>query len=234
MSSSPTPPQSSPRSSSNHTDPKKLIGNFATVARIMKTALPDNAKIAKEAKECMQECVSEFISFITSEGMSTDANVPGSILTWTFSIGEMPARKEKNRQRRGYHFRHDITRLRELFRGSTHIPGQISRGTSHSAGTAHVLKPQTLTSPQSNLGKAEGQQPGHGRSSTPGQQGQTSSGDEREEAVSGVIGATVPSAVPGGGMAPSFGGAQESDPTGAAAGVSYAYPAMSNGGSGTY
>ncbi|EDN08093.1 transcriptional activator hap3 [Histoplasma mississippiense (nom. inval.)] len=33
----------------------------------MKTALPDNAKIAKEAKECMQECVSEFISFITSE-----------------------------------------------------------------------------------------------------------------------------------------------------------------------
>ena len=34
----------------------------------MKTALPENAKIAKEAKECMQECVSEFISFITSEG----------------------------------------------------------------------------------------------------------------------------------------------------------------------
>ncbi|THC93802.1 hypothetical protein EYZ11_006720 [Aspergillus tanneri] len=33
----------------------------------MKLALPDNAKIAKEAKECMQECVSEFISFITSE-----------------------------------------------------------------------------------------------------------------------------------------------------------------------
>lgn len=44
------------------------IRNFAPVARIMKMALPDNAKIAKEAKECMQECVSEFISFITSEG----------------------------------------------------------------------------------------------------------------------------------------------------------------------
>ncbi|KAF2719949.1 hypothetical protein K431DRAFT_103819 [Polychaeton citri CBS 116435] len=40
---------------------------IANVARIMKTALPENAKIAKEAKECMQECVSEFISFITSE-----------------------------------------------------------------------------------------------------------------------------------------------------------------------
>jgi nuclear transcription Y subunit beta len=46
------------------------IRNFAPVARIMKTALPENAKIAKEAKECMQECVSEFISFITSEGTS--------------------------------------------------------------------------------------------------------------------------------------------------------------------
>ncbi|KAH7034939.1 nuclear transcription factor Y subunit B-3 [Microdochium trichocladiopsis] len=40
---------------------------IANVARIMKTALPENAKIAKDAKECMQECVSEFISFITSE-----------------------------------------------------------------------------------------------------------------------------------------------------------------------
>ncbi|RDA87344.1 hypothetical protein CP532_2659 [Ophiocordyceps camponoti-leonardi (nom. inval.)] len=40
---------------------------IANVARIMKNALPDNAKIAKEAKECMQECVSEFISFVTSE-----------------------------------------------------------------------------------------------------------------------------------------------------------------------
>ena len=33
----------------------------------MKSALPDNPKISKEAKECMQECVSEFISFVTSE-----------------------------------------------------------------------------------------------------------------------------------------------------------------------
>ena len=61
-----------PRRSKN-TNEKNLstdanIHNFAPVARIMKTALPENAKIAKEAKECMQECVSEFISFITSEG----------------------------------------------------------------------------------------------------------------------------------------------------------------------
>jgi histone H3/H4 len=42
---------------------------IANVARIMKAALPDNAKISKEAKECMQECVSEFIAFITSEAV---------------------------------------------------------------------------------------------------------------------------------------------------------------------
>jgi len=33
----------------------------------MKKALVSNAKIAKDAKETVQECVSEFISFITSE-----------------------------------------------------------------------------------------------------------------------------------------------------------------------
>ncbi|KAE8442292.1 hypothetical protein EG329_003492 [Mollisiaceae sp. DMI_Dod_QoI] len=67
-SSSPSPQATSTSKASKA--PKDLdsnIRNFAPVARIMKTALPENAKIAKEAKECMQECVSEFISFITSE-----------------------------------------------------------------------------------------------------------------------------------------------------------------------
>lgn len=32
----------------------------------MKEALPPTAKIAKESKECIQECVSEFISFVVS------------------------------------------------------------------------------------------------------------------------------------------------------------------------
>ena len=41
---------------------------IANISRIMKKSLPNNAKIAKDAKETVQECVSEFISFITSEG----------------------------------------------------------------------------------------------------------------------------------------------------------------------
>jgi histone H3/H4 len=69
----------------------------------MKGALPDNAKIAKEAKECMQECVSEFISFITSEGKSTATQristfVSDHKLTY-YSFGKMPAREAQNCQR---------------------------------------------------------------------------------------------------------------------------------------
>lgn len=40
---------------------------IANVSRIMKNCLPKNAKVAKEAKETVQECVSEFIAFVTSE-----------------------------------------------------------------------------------------------------------------------------------------------------------------------
>jgi nuclear transcription Y subunit beta len=39
----------------------------ANISRIMKRVLPPDAKAAKEAKEAIQESVSELISFITSE-----------------------------------------------------------------------------------------------------------------------------------------------------------------------
>lgn len=40
---------------------------IANISKIMKKGLPEQAKIAKDAKETVQECVSEFIAFITSE-----------------------------------------------------------------------------------------------------------------------------------------------------------------------
>ena len=40
---------------------------IANVARIMKLAVPENAKISKEAKQLTQICASEFIAFVTSE-----------------------------------------------------------------------------------------------------------------------------------------------------------------------
>lgn len=69
----------------------------------MKGALPDNAKIAKEAKECMQECVSEFISFITSEGTYCNYQCTSTIMLdrelTLRSFGEMSAREAQDGQR---------------------------------------------------------------------------------------------------------------------------------------
>uniref|UniRef100_A0A674F2Y8 Nuclear transcription factor Y subunit beta-like n=1 Tax=Salmo trutta TaxID=8032 RepID=A0A674F2Y8_SALTR len=54
---------------------------IANVARIMKNGIPQTGKIAKDAKECVQECVSEFISFITSEASERSNQLPSGIIT---------------------------------------------------------------------------------------------------------------------------------------------------------
>ena len=74
--------------------PDANIGNHV-VARIMKSALPENAKIAKEAKECMQECVSEFISFITSEGKLVLVVINASRLTSSTASEKCQQEKRK-------------------------------------------------------------------------------------------------------------------------------------------
>lgn len=47
---------------------------LANVARIMKNAIPGSGKVARDAKECAQECVSEFIAFVTSEASERCVN----------------------------------------------------------------------------------------------------------------------------------------------------------------
>jgi nuclear transcription Y subunit beta len=56
----------------------------------MKNTLPENAKIAKDTKETVQECVSEFISFITSEAsdkclQEKRKTINGDDLLWAMS-----------------------------------------------------------------------------------------------------------------------------------------------------
>jgi histone H3/H4 len=63
---------------------------IANVGRIMKQILPPNAKVSKEAKETMQECVSEFISFVTGEASDKchkekRKTVNGDDVCWAFS-----------------------------------------------------------------------------------------------------------------------------------------------------
>ena len=63
---------------------------IANISRIMKKSLPPNAKIAKDAKETVQECVSEFISFVTSEASEKcqkekRKTINGEDLLWAMS-----------------------------------------------------------------------------------------------------------------------------------------------------
>lgn len=63
---------------------------IANVGRIMKKALPGNAKISKDAKEIVQECVSEFISFVTGEASDKCHNekrktINGDDLLWAMA-----------------------------------------------------------------------------------------------------------------------------------------------------
>ena len=62
----------------------------ANISRIMKVSLPQTAKIAKDGKETVQECVSEFISFITSEAsdkclQEKRKTINGDDLLWAMS-----------------------------------------------------------------------------------------------------------------------------------------------------
>ena len=64
---------------------------IANIGRIMKRALPPNAKIAKDAKDIVQECVSEFISFITSEASDKckrerRKTINGDDLLWALDV----------------------------------------------------------------------------------------------------------------------------------------------------
>ncbi|XP_019158595.1 PREDICTED: nuclear transcription factor Y subunit B-5-like [Ipomoea nil] len=63
---------------------------IANVGRIMKKILPPTAKISKEGKERMQECASEFISFVTGEASDkchkeNRKTVNGDDICWALS-----------------------------------------------------------------------------------------------------------------------------------------------------
>ena len=63
---------------------------IANISRIMKKGLPASAKIAKDSKECVQECISEFLSFVTSEASDKcqrekRKTINGDDLLWAMS-----------------------------------------------------------------------------------------------------------------------------------------------------
>ncbi|KAL1341523.1 hypothetical protein HN51_028011 [Arachis hypogaea] len=79
--------ESNSRSSSNNEDMSLPIAN---VGRIMKQVVPGSGKISKEGKQLMQECVTEFISFVTGEASAkchkeNRKTVNGDDICWALS-----------------------------------------------------------------------------------------------------------------------------------------------------
>lgn len=66
-SGSPESPCLKPNNNNHHNKEQDRFLPIANVGRIMKKVIPANGKISKDAKETVQECVSEFISFVTGE-----------------------------------------------------------------------------------------------------------------------------------------------------------------------
>jgi hypothetical protein len=88
------------------------------ISKVMKKVVPHSGKVAKEARECVQECVSEFISFITRSVNRTTRffNSGLNIIRLVLQRSEraMPGREEKNHQWRGHSVCHVHPRLRQL------------------------------------------------------------------------------------------------------------------------
>ncbi|KAK2983707.1 hypothetical protein RJ640_001450 [Escallonia rubra] len=83
----------SPSSEGNHNinrDQDRFLP-IANVGRIMKKVIPGNGKISKDAKETVQECVSEFISFVTGEASDKcqrekRKTINGDDILWAITI----------------------------------------------------------------------------------------------------------------------------------------------------
>jgi Class 2 transcription repressor NC2, beta subunit (Dr1) len=98
----------------------------------MKNTLPENAKIAKDSKETVQECVSEFISFITSEAsdkcmQEKRKTINGDDLLWAMSTLGFDKYVEP--------LKIYLSKYREAIRGDK-PDGKVGGGTSGIGGSA--------------------------------------------------------------------------------------------------
>jgi histone H3/H4 len=75
---------------------RTLFPPAANIQRLMKKAVPPQAKFAKDIKELMQECVYEFIAFVASEYVSKKIGVTSCLATFS-----------------SLHFAHDILLLQK-------------------------------------------------------------------------------------------------------------------------
>mmetsp|Transcript_11010 Transcript_11010/g.18254 ORF Transcript_11010/g.18254 Transcript_11010/m.18254 type:complete len:129 (+) Transcript_11010:592-978(+) len=104
----------------------------------MKNNLPENAKIAKDSKETVQECVSEFISFITSEAsdkcmQEKRKTINGDDLLWAMSTLGFDKYVEP--------LKLYLSKYREAVRGDKPEKGGGGSGSGGGAGSSGVGRP---------------------------------------------------------------------------------------------
>ncbi|XP_008809529.2 nuclear transcription factor Y subunit B-1-like [Phoenix dactylifera] len=119
---------------------------IANVNRIMKRSIPANAKISKEAKETVQECVSEFISFITCEASDKchrekRKTVNGDDLLWAMTtlgfdnyVGPLKVYLNKYRETEGE--KNSMARQGDQ---SADVEGNHSPSSNHGASGASAM-----------------------------------------------------------------------------------------------
>nr|XP_043630000.1 nuclear transcription factor Y subunit B-4-like [Erigeron canadensis] len=119
-------------------DHDKLLP-VANVGRIMKLILPPTAKISKEAKETVQECASEFLSFVTGEASDkcqkeNRKTVNGDDICW--ALGSL-----------GFdEYSQAIVRYLHKYRESEKERAAASFSSSATLVSNHIISPSELTS----------------------------------------------------------------------------------------
>ncbi|VDK85724.1 unnamed protein product [Litomosoides sigmodontis] len=134
---------------------------IANISRLMKNVIPRSGKVAKDAKECVQECVSEFISFITSEACDRCLNEKRKTITGEDIIGAFAALGFDNYVEPLTAY---VRKFREAFRGDrnsetllTDHPGsqsslaqKMNARESNESATSGVFTIQSEPMPSSN------------------------------------------------------------------------------------
>ena len=146
------------KASETTTNNKKLekFLPIANVGRIMKKSTPNNGKISKEAKEAVQKCVSEFISFITGEASDKcqkekRKTVNGDDIIWALSVFDF--------ENYAFLLRIYLNKYREMENEKLNIPKQpyLSTQDQHLTKNGMMLycdqklSPYTTFSPQVNF-----------------------------------------------------------------------------------
>ncbi|KAL3079393.1 hypothetical protein niasHT_036382 [Heterodera trifolii] len=131
---------------------------IANISRIMKRVLPTEGKLSKEAKECVQECITEFILFITSEAsercsLEKRKTISGEDLLLAFrTLGfdeYLEPLEEFLKKYREANKLQSCQTTTSIMNSDSHLIQTMNDGDERSADSVIYLQEQTLTTTSS-------------------------------------------------------------------------------------